>query len=186
MFFVVAFMACNKETSVIPPVLPDQTSPTLAFPFSSFASTTGFIPFGDTLPNLTLNKGYEVQLSDTNEVLLAACSGIVTAITPDTAGGNFIAVKFKRNSIYSFLYAGITNVRVHVNDSLNGGSILGKVSGTGIVDFCLIKNNNEALCPQAYGSPGFNTAIQVAISKNNAFHPTDSVLIPCLTQSLPY
>jgi len=178
------FAGCNKETSGIPPLGPDQTTPTLDFPFASFASATQFIPFGDTLGNLTVNKGYIVQLSDTNEYLLAASPGIVTAITPDTAGGNFIAVKFRTNSVYSFLYGGVTNLRVHVADSLSGGAILGKISGTGMAYFQLIKNNNEALCPQTYGSPGFNTAIAGAVARNNAFHQQDSVASPCMAQSI--
>lgn len=185
MFFTLLFTGCNKETPVINPLPPDQTTPTLDFPFASFASTTRFIPFGDTIPGSNINKGYQVTFSDTNEALIAACSGIVTSITPDAAGGNFITVKFRTNSIYSFLYGGVTNVQIHVADSLSGGSILGKVSGSGIAYFQLIKNNNEALCPQAYGSPGFNTAIDGAISKNNTFNPYDSVLTPCMVQSLP-
>lgn len=186
LIFVLLFTACNKEAPVIPPLQPDQTEPTLDFPFASFASTTQFIPFGDTLSGVNINRGYRVQFSDTNEVLIAACSGVVTAITPDTSGGNFIAVRFRPGAVYSFLYGGVTNVRVHIADSLYGGSILGKVSGTGIAYFQLTKNSNEALCPQAYGSPGFNTAIAGAISKNNAFHPTDTVSSPCMIQSLPY
>ena len=185
MVFMMLFAGCNKETPVIPPLGPDTTAPNLDFPFASFASATQFTPFGDTLPNASVNMGYLVQLSDTNEALLAACSGIVTSITPDTAGGNFIAVKFRTNGIYSFLYGGVANVQVHVADSLNAGSIIGKASCTGQIYFQLTKNNNEALCPQAFGSPGFNTAIAGAISKNNAFHPTDSVSSPCTVQSLP-
>ena len=185
MFIVMLLVACNKDTPVIPPLPPDQSAPNLDFQFVSMASAIKFIPFGDTLPNLSVNEGYEIQLSNTNESIVAACSGIVTSITADTAGGNFIAVKFKRNSIYSFLYGGVTNVVVHVNDSINPGSILGKINGNGINDFQLIKNNNEVLCPQAYGSAGFNTAIQEAILKNNALYPADSVLSPCVTESLP-
>ncbi len=184
MALVVLFASCNREAPVIPPLGPDLTAPTLDFPFASFASANRFIPFGDTLPDLSLNKGYLVQLSDTNELLLAASSGIVTAVTPDTTGGNFIAVKFRSNSVFSFLYGGVTNVRVHVADSLYGGSILGKITGSGYVYFEIIKNN-EALCPQAYGSPGFNTAISGAISRNNSYYPLDSVSTPCYIQSLP-
>ncbi len=184
MVFLILLVGCNKETPEIPPIGPDLTAPTLDFPFASLASTTRFIPFGDTLPDLSINKGYLVQLSDTNEILLAACSGIVTAITNDTAGGNFIAVKFRTKSIYSFVYGGVTNVRVRVADSIFGGSILGKISGKGKVSFQIIKNNTESLCPQTYGSPGFNTAIAGAIVKNNTFHPNDSVLSPCSIQSV--
>lgn len=181
---VMLFTSCNKEAPVIPPLGPDMTAPTLDYPFASFASATKFIPFGDTLPNSTVNAGYIVQLSDTNEILLASCSGVVTSITPDTSGGNFIAVKFRSNGIYSFLYGGVTNVQVHIADSLNAGSILGKISGTGLVYFQIIKNSNEAMCPQTFGSPGFNTAIAGAISKNNAFNPADSVCTPCMVQSI--
>src|SRR6202034_1378949 len=110
--------------------------------------------------------------SDTTEKILTACSGIVTAIVPDTsaAGGKLITVKFKRNSIYSFVYGGVTRVQVNVNDSLQGGSILGRIGGAGIVDFQVIKNDNEALCPSNFGSPGFNTAIQQAILFSNSYH----------------
>jgi len=184
MLMVVLFASCNREAPVIPPLGPDLTAPTLDFPFASFASAVRFTPFGDSLPNLTLSKGYQVQLSDTNELLLAACSGIVTSITPDTSGGKFIAVKFRTNSIYSFLYGGVTNVRVQVSDSLNGGSILGKINGNGTVYFEIIKDSN-ALCPQSYGSPGFNTAIAGAIARNNSLYPQDSVSNPCYLQSLP-
>ena len=188
MFCVVLLMACNRETPVIPPLPPDSTSPTLAFEFVSVASTIRFVPFGDTLGNSVINKGYEIQLSDTTEKILTACSGIVTAIVPDTsaAGGNLITIKFKRNSIYSFVYGGVTNVQVNVNDSLQGGSILGKINGTGIVDFQVIMNNSVALCPSGYGSPGFNNAIQQAILFNNASHHSDSVTNPCAASTLPY
>ena len=188
MFCVVLLMACNKDTPVIPPLPPDSTSPTLAFEFVSIASTVKFVPFGDTLANSMVNKGYEIQLSDTTEKVLTACSGIVTAIVPDTsaAGGKLITVKFKRNSIYSFVYGGVTNVQVNVNDSLQGGSILGKISRTGIIDFQVITNNNEAVCPSSYGSPGFNNAIQQAILFNNSNHHSDSVTNPCAAASLPY
>jgi hypothetical protein len=188
MFSVVLLMACNKETPVIPPLPPDQTSPTLAFEFVSVASTISFIPFGDTLSDLLINKGYQIQISDTTEKVLTACSGIVTAILPDTANahGNIITVKFNRNSIYTFIYGGVTNVQVNVNDSLQGGSILGKVTGTGVVDFQVIKNNNTAVCPSGYGSVGFNNAIQQAIVFNNSSHHSDSVINPCQATSLPY
>ena len=182
---LVLFAACNKETSVIPPLAPDRTLPSLTFPFTSFASTTLFVPFGDTLPNFSINKGYRVQLSDTNESVLAACSGIVTSINPDTAGGNFITLKFRTNSIYSFKYGGITRVAVNLNDSLRAGAILGKVSGKGIIDFQLIINKNTALCPQSFGSPGFTAAINEAILRNNQVRSSDSVFEPCKISSLP-
>jgi hypothetical protein len=187
MGIVMLLMACNREAPVIPLLPPDQTIPTLDFEFVSVASTIKFIPFGDTLPNSTINKGFEVQVSDTNERVLTACSGIVTAVVPDTttAGGNLITMQFRRNSIYSFVYGGVTNVVVQVNDSLSGGEILGKVSSSGIADFQLIVNNNQALCPQTYGSPGFKSAIQEAILLNNSFSHTDTITSPCLFQSLP-
>ena len=185
MFFAVLLVACNKDASVIPPLPPDQSIPTLNYEFVSIASTIKFTPFGDTLPDQTINKGYKIQLSDTNESVLTACSGIVSSIITDNAGGNIITLKYKRNSIYSFTYAGITRVQVHVNDSLGGGKIIGKISGSGVVDFQIIRNNTDALCPQTYGSPGFNTSIQQAVSQNNSLHPADSVLSPCLAQSLP-
>ena len=179
-------MACNKGTPGIPPLPPNQDAPTLDFEFVSIASTVKFIPFGDTLANHTVNKGYEILLSDTNESILTACSGIVTSIKPDTlaAGASIIAVKFKRNSIYSFTYGGVTRVVTHVNDSLGAGSVIGKVSKSGIVDFQLIMDGNTVLCPQSFGSPGFNQAIQEAILKNNTFNPTDSVASPCMAGSL--
>jgi hypothetical protein len=184
---VMLLMACRRETPVIPPLPPDQTIPTLDFEFVSVGSTIKFVPFGDTLPNSGINKGYELQLSDTNERILTSSSGIVTSISPDTtaAGGSLITVKFRRNSIYSFIYGGVTNVVVQVNDSLSGGRILGKVSGSGIVDFQFIINNNETLCPQNYGSPGFVSAIQQAILLSNSFSHTDTILSPCRVQSLP-
>ena len=126
MFFAVLLVACNKDASVIPPLPPDQSIPTLNYEFVSIASTIKFTPFGDTLPDQTINKGYKIQLSDTNESVLTACSGIVSSIITDNAGGNIITLKYKRNSIYSFTYAGITRVQVHVNDSLGGGKIIGE------------------------------------------------------------
>ncbi len=181
---VALLMGCNKETSDTNPPLSDQSDPSFTFEFASVAATTRFIPFGDTLPGLTLCRGYEIQFSDTNELVMAACPGIVTAITPDTSGGQDIAVKYKPNSIYSFVYGGVSNIAVQINDTLNAGSILGKISSSGKIDFQVIKNNNEALCPETFGSTGFNTAIETAISKNNAFNPSDSVLQPCSAQSI--
>jgi len=182
------FMAsCNKETPEIPPLPPNQDSPTLDFEFVSVASTLKFVPFGDTLSNGAVNKGYEIQLSDTNESVVMACSGIISSIVPDTstAGGKLITVKFKRNSIYSFTYGGVSNVVVNVNDSLTGGKILGKLSSSGIIDFQVVTNNNEALCPQSYGSPGFTQAIQQAVLKNNYFNPADTISNTCRVPSLP-
>jgi hypothetical protein len=184
---LVLLMACNKETPGIPPLPPNQDVPSLDFEFVSVASTVKFIPFGDTLLNTAVNKGYELQLSDTNESVVMACPGIISSIVPDTtlSGGSLITVKFKRNSIYSFTYGGVSRVVVNVNDSLSGGKILGKVSGTGLVDFEVITNNNEALCPETFGSPGFNQAIQEAILKSNQFNPYDTINYPCRVQSLP-
>jgi len=89
---LVLLMACNKETPPIPPLPPNQDAPSLDFEFVSVASTVKFIPFGDTLANRAINKGYELQLSDTNESIVMACPGIISSIVPDTtpAGGSLI------------------------------------------------------------------------------------------------
>lgn len=157
----------------------DTSVPNLAQPICSFASVTRFIPFG-TGSGSNLSTGYEFHFSNTNQTVVAACNGIVSDIS-----GNTITIKYKKNSIYSFKYIGIGTVQVHVNDSLSFGAILGKLSSQGVLGFEMIKNDNTALCPQTYGGPGFNNAVQVAIDQHNSQNP-DSVSTPCLQSSVNF
>ena len=181
---VVLFSSCSKKYAIDP--LPgDTTPPSFSYPFLSFASTHLFVPFGGTLANSQTNKGYEVTLSDTTQQVLSASYGVVGAVSTNPDGTYAVAVKFKSNSIYTMLYSGLGTALVQTNDNVSPGTILGKMGGTGTIDFYVIKNNTEVVCPQNFGSVGFNNAIQQAIDKHNQFHPTDSVLTPCLVSILP-
>jgi hypothetical protein len=71
-----------------------------------------------------------------------------------------------------------------LNDSLTAGAVLGNIGG--VISFSLVRNNNTALCPATYGSVGFNTAIQLAISQSNKTTGEDTLTIPCLTESVPF
>ena len=188
--FCVVFMCffilqgCKKQGP--PPGPPADTSiPTLTWALTSFASTTKFYPFGETLPNSTVNKGYEIQIASPSQTqVLSVCKGIVTAIVPGP-NGNTIHVLYKPHSVYSFIYSGVDNVQIHVNDTINQGITIGRVNNAGIIDFSLVLNNNTALCPQAYGAPAFNNNIQVAINQHNAVNPADSISSPCEVGSVP-
>lgn len=148
--------------------------PTITYPFVSFASARRFYPFGDPNFGINGNTAYQVQLTDTGQYFVTACSGIVTSVS-----GQTVSLIYKTNSVYSFEYTGVRSPLVHVSDSLPPGALLGKVSADGIIGFALVKDNHTALCPATYANAGFNTAIQLAIDKNNQYNPADSVLGPC-------
>lgn len=180
----ISISSCDKRYPI--DQLPDDTSlPTLTYPLASFSSANKFIAFGDTLPSSSQSKGYDIFLADTNQYVASACSGIVTSVTADAAGNNSIVVRYKPNSIYSFLYSGINHVMVQVSDTLTPGTLLGKVGSNHEIYFAVVKNNTEVICPQNIGSPSFNTAIQLAIDKHNSFNTTDSVFDACLFETLP-
>ncbi|MBK7149681.1 MAG: peptidoglycan DD-metalloendopeptidase family protein [Bacteroidetes bacterium] len=175
--------SCNDKYPI--DELPDDTTPpSLTYPFLSFSSTKQFITFGDTL-NGELCKGYWFEMLDSNQNVAAAASGIVTGIADQTGGAKSISVKYKANSIYSFVYANLRDVQVDINDAINPGTLLGKTGQGGKLYFQLIKNDNEVFCPQTFGSPGFNTAIGQAISKHNINYPSDTIAEPCSATSLP-
>lgn len=175
--------SCNDKYPI--DQLPDDTTPpSLSNPFLSFSSTLQFIAFGDSL-NGELCKGYWFQMTDSNQSVLSACSGKVTSITDYPNGAKSIAVKYKTNSIYSFVYSELRNVQVNVNDVIGSGTILGKTGNGGKLFFQIIKNNNEVLCPKTFGSPGFNIAIEQAISRHNTNYPSHSITDPCFVQTLP-
>ncbi|MDB5282857.1 MAG: hypothetical protein JWO06_1932 [Bacteroidota bacterium] len=187
LFFVFMFLifwagSCKKPSQPEGPQ-PDISIPTLIYPIISFASVTKFIPFGEA-DSTGLHKGYEIHLANTNQSIISASIGKITSITPD-AHGNTIRVLYKPRSIYTFVYSGIVNLNVHVNDTLNPGTILGRINPTGIINFAIILNNNTALCPEHFGAPAFNNSIQVAIDRHNSLNPGDSVDSPCKADSLP-
>lgn len=175
--------ACNDKYPIDD--LPEDTSaPSLTYPLAGFATTTKFVPFGGTLPSSVQCKGYTIFLSNPNETITATCRGIVTAVNLDAAGNNDITVKYKSNSIYSFVYSGVRDVLVDVNDSISAGTILGKLGSNMQVGFMLVKSN-EVVCPRTYGTAGFNDAIDLAIGKHNTANTADSVFNACLVESLP-
>jgi hypothetical protein len=176
-------MAC-KKTAPDSSATTDSSPPTLSYPFASLASADKFTPFGAQIAS-GLSKSYIVHLSDTTQACVAACSGIVSSIVNNPQGGNDITFKFNSNSIYSFIYSGVRNPQVQVSDSISPGSVIGFVSGSGNLQFTLVRSNSEALCPQNYASQAFNNSIQLAITKNNYFNPSGSVNAPCLVDSLP-
>ncbi len=181
--FIVVASACNDKYPIDD--LPDDTTPpSLSFQFLSFSSTKRFVPFGDSL-NGDICKGYYFEMTDSSQSVTSGCSGIVTEITDMAGGAKSISVKYKSNSIYSFKYAYLRNVIVNVNDKINAGTILGKTGQGGKMYFELIKNNNEICCPGTFGSPGFNTAIEMARSKHNINFPADTVGEVCIVQSMP-
>ena len=181
---ILFFMAsCNKDYSIKP--LPEDTAtPVFSYPIASLSSTIKFISFGDTLPDLSISHGYQIQLTDTTQIILAACSGVVNKITSIAPGNNSILVKYKSNSVYSFLYSGIESTTLQLNDSIAGGVILGKIAKIGVISFQVMKHENELLCPQTFGSAGFNNAINLAIGKHNQYNAGDSVYTPCLVSSI--
>ncbi len=175
--------ACNDKYP-IPDLPKDTTAPSLTYPLSSFSTVTKFVNFGGTMPSSNQSKGYYVYMSNPNETITAACRGIVSAVNDDAAGNKNITVLYKSNSIYSFVYSGIKDVMVDVHDSIQAGTILGKLGSNMEVGFMLVKEN-EVLCPSSYASAGFNDAIDLAIGKHNAANPSDSISNTCLVESLP-
>lgn len=181
--FLVIASACNDKYPI--DELPDDTTPpSISFQFLSFSSTKRFVPFGDSL-NGEICKGYYFEMTDSTQSVSAGCSGIVTDIKDMAGGAKSLSIRYKSNSIYSFKYSYLRNVMVNVNDNINAGTILGKTGQGGKLYFELIKNNNEVCCPGVFGSPGFNTAIQMARSKHNINFPSDTVGEVCIVQSLP-
>ena len=175
--------ACSKTDKN--DIIVDTTAPALTNPLTSFSSTNKFIAFGDTLPNLSINKGYDIFINDTNQMITAACGGIVSTITTDAANNNTITVAYKANSIYTLLYAGIKNVLVDINDTITAGTILGKLGSNREIYFAVIKNNTEVICPNTFASSGFRNSINTAIAMHNATNVTDSVITTCLVETLP-
>lgn len=171
--------SCKKKYP-IDPLPKDTTPPTASFQVVSVSSTTSFTPFGGTLPNSEISKGYTIQLSDLNLTVNAACSGTVTAVS-----SNSVTVLYRANSIYSFYYSGIKNIRVAVNQSIAPGNILGDIASDGIVFFQVIKNDTEVECPDTFSDTGFKNSIRTAINKHIILHPADSLIVPCLAASLP-
>lgn len=184
LFALVLFASSCNDKYPIDPLPDDTTPPSLSNPFLSFSSTQQFIAFGDSL-NGDLCKGYWFQMTDSNQSVAAACSGTVTAISDIAGGAKSATVKYKSNSIYSFVYAELRNVQVSVNDVIASGTLLGKTGSGGKLFFQLIKNNNEVLCPKNFGSPGFNTALEQAISRHNTNYPSHAITDPCFVQTLP-
>ncbi len=176
---------CKREPS-IPPLPPDSSTPTLSWAIASFATVTRFYPFGDTSLGNPANTGYQMLLTDTNTAIFTACTGIVQSITPTGNGTNSILVRYKNNSPYSFLYSGLGHVNVHVNDSLQNSALLGTIAHNGIMGFSLIKNGNLAICPSLLGAESFNNSILTAMSLNNYKTPEDSILSPCVVDSIPF
>ncbi len=160
----------------------DTSVPALTYPFVSTASVTKFTAFGGTLSNATTSKGYNLHLTDTGQTVVSASKGIITDINALNEGT--ITVIYKPRSVYSFVYSGVRYTSLHINDTIAAGSILGKIASTGDISFTVIKND-DVLCPETYGSSGFNTAIQNAISRHNQYNATDSVNTACLVSSLP-
>jgi hypothetical protein len=176
---LVLFAGCKKQTQDSPAPQGDTTVPNISYPIASFASAYKFIPFGAPLQAGGTNTGYEVYLSDGQQAILSASSGIVSSINTDNKGNSTIEVKFKTNSIYTFRYAGVRSLLVHLGDSITPGTLLGKISTTGVIDFAMVKNGHIMLCPQLYASSSFNNSIQVAITRHNALNPNSQVTEAC-------
>lgn len=170
--------ACKEDKVLNSPR--DTSTPTLSRAFLSTASVIKFVPFGGTLPDATTSKGYYLQLTDTAQIVVASCQGIVTDINSSNAS---VTVTYKPTSIYSFVYTGLRNVKVQVSDTINSGAILGQVAADGKISFSLIKND-EVLCPADFGPGGFNNAMQSAIARHNALNP-DTIAAACVVSSLP-
>jgi hypothetical protein len=190
-FFVVALTflllvnSCKKESPY--PTLPaNQSVPTLSWAIASFASVTRFYPFGDTSLGNPANTGYQMILSDTTTAIFSACTGIVQSITPTGKGMYSVTVKYKSNSPYTFIYSGLGHVNVHVNDSLQNSALLGTIAHNGIMGFSLVKNGHTAICPSLMAADGFNNSINTAMSLSNYKTPEDSIMSPCLVDSIAF
>lgn len=176
--------SCNNKYP-IDELPPDINPPSLTNPMAGFASLQKFVPFGGMLSTSETCKGYFFHVTDTNQSVVSACSGVVVSVTNNLDNNNTVLVKYKSNSIYSVQYSGVRDVIVAVNMNIAPGTVLGKVCDAGDVSIVLIKNSNEALCPEQFGSPGFNTSVQQAIARHNMLNPTDSVFNSCNGVSLP-
>lgn len=181
---VLLVSSCGKPKSI--DQLPDDTTnPAITYPFISMSSAEYFYPFGDTLHSVEASRAYFVEVGDTNLNVVSATDGIVTAISTNPDGNYTVVVRYKPNSIFTLEYSGVKTPVVTEGDSLNPGTILGKIARTGEMTFMVVKNGTEAICPATYGSTGFNTAVQLAINKHNTAHSNDSVFAACYAESLP-
>lgn len=177
---VLLIAGCKPEDEI---ALPRDTSvPTFTYPMVSTASVTKFTAFGGTLPNLTTSKGYNFHITDTAQRIVSASAGIVSDIS--TINEGTITVIYKQRSVYSFIYSGVRETPLHVNDTIAPSTVLGKLATSGNFSFTVIKND-EVLCPEQFGSSGFNSAVASAIYLHNQNNPTDSVPSACLVSSLP-
>ncbi|MFN8286843.1 MAG: hypothetical protein U0V74_08840 [Chitinophagales bacterium] len=181
---VLTIASCSKKYP-IDPLPDDSTPPALTNLPASFAAVDSFVPFGGTLSSGQLSKGYTFHFTNSNQNIAAVCKGIITAVDDNGDGSVAITARYKANSIYYLYYSGIENTTVQVNDSIVGGSNLGKLRASGAFYLAVIKSNTEMRCPNTYASSGFMMGIDQAIAKHNQFNPSDSVYSACLIDSLP-
>lgn len=168
----------------IDPLPKDTNPPSLTFPIASFATVNRFNTFGETLFSGDVNKGFTFFFTSSNQQVVAACGGTVTAITGNADGSSNIFAQLKANSIYTVCYEGVANPVVQQNTNLNPGTILGTVSASNKVTLKVIRNQ-EVCCPSDFTSPGFNTALGLAIANHNASNPTDTIVQLCTESVLP-
>lgn len=180
-FFV---SSCGKPDTIDP--LPgDNTIPSLITSFVSTASTLYFTPFGaDLQGGGGISKGYEITLADTNSDVVASTKAYITSVNMIAADNYEIHSEIKHNSIYDVIYTNVAYVTLVAGDSVNQGTLLGKVGANGKAGFRVErKDTHKAICPSTLGSTSFNTPINQALIQHNSFN-ADTLTIPCRASEL--
>lgn len=184
---LLATASCKDDKYPIDELPPDATAPYFSAPFVSVSSTTRFIPFGDSTAAGGFTNSYEIYLNDSTQRVIAAGAGYVNAVNQAGNGDYEIHISPKVYSIYNEIYMNVKEPTVVAGDSVDAGTILGKI-GTGKMSALkVLKTENNtvtAICPGSLGNVGFNNAFNRALAISDSLN-NDSTLAPCLFTTLP-
>jgi hypothetical protein len=184
---LLAVAGCKEDKYPIDDLPPDATAPYFSAPFVSVSSTQLFIPFGDSLAGGGLNNSYEIHISDLNQKVIAAGAGYVNEVTQAGNGDYEIHISPKVYSIYDEVYLNVKNPTVVQGDSVDAGTILGKIGTGGMSALKVLKtedNGITAICPGSLGNAGFNAAFTQSLAISDSLNG-DSTLSPCLLITIP-